>query len=86
MYIKIPKDDLIGLINQVPQIVSLYKQKYLKNCEYCGKEFFANKINQVCCNQKCSTAKYQRDNPDRIREIKREWARKNRKSYMELEK
>jgi len=30
VYIKIPKDDLIGLINQVPQIVSLYKQKYLK--------------------------------------------------------
>jgi len=59
---------------------------YKPHCEYCGKEFFANKINQVCCNQKYSTAKYQRDNPDRIREIKREWARKNRKSYMELEK
>ena len=79
MNIRIPKNDLIGLIKQNPDIIQFYKEKYLKKCEFCGSQFFAIKKNQVCCNQKCSTAKYQRDNPERMKEIKREWARKNRK-------
>jgi hypothetical protein len=40
---KIPVSDLIGLINQNPDVVKHYKEKYLKKCEFCGSQFFAIK-------------------------------------------
>ena len=81
--ISINREDFLNLIKQDDETVNLYREKYIGKCEYCGKEFFREKKNQICCNQRCSTLKSHAKNPERVREIKREWARRNRAKKQE---
>ena len=38
----------------------------VKKCEYCGKEFEANRPNQIYCSKDCSIRKYRNRRAEKI--------------------
>lgn len=80
MTIKITLDDLEKLVNGDIETAELYKLKYLqkKVCPICGKSLLPSKKDQIYCRFQCCQQAYPLNHPDRMREIKREWARKKR--------
>ncbi len=77
---KLNLDEMISLLNGEEEIIKKFKKDIYKKCEFCGKEFIAKtRKNQTLCSKKCGALKYQKNNPEKTRETKRNWARKNKK-------
>lgn len=80
MIVKITLDELQKLIDRDSETVEFFKSKYLqrKICPVCGKKFVRTRTDQIYDTRECSVKAFQINNAERAREIKREWARKER--------
>ena len=47
------------------------------NCAFCNKYFEPKVWNAQCCSSKCNLKKWRKNNPERNRQIKIDWRRRN---------
>jgi len=76
----IPIDEMIMLINGDKLMIEKFKNEIYKKCDVCGKEFVADgRSDQTRCSLLCTTTMWQKNNIEKVRKTKREWARNNKK-------
>jgi hypothetical protein len=82
--IKLKPSELRLILDGDSETVKKYKKVLEpynpKACKYCGEEFSPSIPTQIYCSISCSTTAFARNNPDKMREYKRNWARKARQS------